>query len=226
MTRAEVRARIEAIGIIPAVRVSSAEDARFAAEAVYRAGIPIAEITMTVPGALEVIAGLLRDFPEMVVGAGTVLDADMARGCLAAGARFLTSTGLEFEVVELAVEHDVAVLPGALTPTEIISAWKTGADFVKVFPCAPLGGDHYIRTLKAALPQIQLIAAGGVKQQTAANFIAAGATALGVGRELITHEAVHRRKADWIIELAHRFLSIVKNARSQAAPTENVVTFK
>jgi len=226
MTKAEVRARIEEIGIIPAVRVSSAEDARFAAEAVYHAGLPIAEITMTVPGALEVIAGLVRDFPQMVVGAGTVLDADMARSCLAAGARFLTSTGLECDVVELAVKEDVVVLPGALTPTEILAAWKTGADFIKVFPCAPLGGDSYIRTLKAALPQIPLIAGGGVKQQTAGHFIAAGATAIGVGRELITHEAVHRRKAEWIIELAHRFLSIVKNARSQTAPREHVVTFK
>jgi 2-dehydro-3-deoxyphosphogluconate aldolase / (4S)-4-hydroxy-2-oxoglutarate aldolase len=226
VTRQEVCARIAGIGIIPAVRVSSPGAADFAAEAVYRAGLPIAEITMTVPSALEVISGLARDFPDMVVGAGTVLDSDTARRCLDAGARFLTGTGLDLGVIELAVKENVAVLPGALTPSEIITAWKAGADFVKVFPCAPLGGDAYIKTLKSALPQIPLVAAGGVKQQTASHFIEAGAAALGVGRELITDEAIRRRKAAWIIELAHRFMSIVKNARSHAAPTENMITFR
>ena len=226
MTKEDVCARIEEIGIIPAVRVSSAEDARFAAEAVYHAGIPIAEITMTTPGALDLISGLTRDFPDMVVGAGTVLDADTARRCLDSGAKFLTSTGLDLSVVEVAVKENVVTLPGALTPTEIIAAWKAGADFVKVFPCAQLGGDTYIRALKSALPQIRLIAGGGVKQQTAAHYISAGASALGVGKELITHESVRLRKAEWIQELAHRFANIVKNARSQTAPPEQVVTFK
>ena len=223
MNKEQVRARIEEIGIIPAVRVFSAEEARFAAEAVYRAGLPIAEITMTVPGALDVIASLARDFPEMVVGAGTVLDMDTARRCLDAGAHFLTSTGLELGVVELAVHAGVVAMPGALTPTEIITAWKSGADFVKVFPCAPLGGDTYIRALKVAMPQIRLIAGGGVKQQTAGHYIAAGASAIGVGKELITHEAVRMRKAEWILELAHRFLSIVKNTRTHAHTS---VTFR
>jgi 2-dehydro-3-deoxyphosphogluconate aldolase / (4S)-4-hydroxy-2-oxoglutarate aldolase len=227
MDREQVRARIEEIGIIPAIRVSSVEDARFAAEAVYRAGLPIAEITMTVPGAIDLIAGLVRDFPEMVVGAGTVLDLDTARRCLDAGAMFLTSTGLELSVVELAVKENAVTLPGALTPTEIITAWKAGADFVKVFPCAQLGGESYIRALKAALPQIKLVAAGGVLQQTAAHYIIAGASAIGVGKELITHEAIRMRKAEWILELARRFASIVNNARSQAARgRQGVVTFK
>jgi 2-dehydro-3-deoxyphosphogluconate aldolase/(4S)-4-hydroxy-2-oxoglutarate aldolase len=223
MTRQEVRACIEKIGIIPALRVTSLEEARFAAEAVYHAGLPIAEITMTIPGALDLIAGLVRDFPDMVVGAGTVLDADTARRCVDAGARFITSTGLELSVVEVAVKNDVLVMPGALTPTEIIAASKAGADFVKVFPCAPLGGDGYIKTLKAALPLIPLIAGGGVKQHTAGLYITSGASAIGVGKELITHEAVRLRKAEWIIELAHRFLSIVANARTHK---ESVVTFK
>jgi 2-dehydro-3-deoxyphosphogluconate aldolase / (4S)-4-hydroxy-2-oxoglutarate aldolase len=227
MDREQIRARIEEIGIIPAIRVSSVEDARFAAEAVYRAGLPIAEITMTVPGAIDLIAGLVRDFPDMVVGAGTVLDLDTARRCLDAGAMFLTSTGLELSVVELAVKENAVTLPGALTPTEIITAWKAGADFVKVFPCAQLGGESYIRALKAALPQIKLVAAGGVLQQTAAHYIIAGASAIGVGKELITHEAIRMRKAEWILELARRFASIVNNARSQAARgRQGVVTFK
>ncbi|HLY18268.1 MAG TPA: bifunctional 4-hydroxy-2-oxoglutarate aldolase/2-dehydro-3-deoxy-phosphogluconate aldolase [Bryobacteraceae bacterium] len=225
LTKAEVRARIEEIGIIPAVRLTSAEDARFAAEAVYRAGLPIAEITMTVPDALDVIAELLKKFPDMVIGAGTVLDAEMARRCVDAGVRFITSTGLDASVVGLASEEDTLVLPGALTPTEIINAWKAGADFVKVFPCTPLGGENYIRALKAALPHIRLVAGGGVQQHTAGNYITAGASAIGVGRELFTHDAIRLRKSEWILELAHRFMGIVKNARAHTQ-SASVVTFK
>jgi len=225
MTKEEVRARIEEIGIIPAVRLSSTADARFAAESIYRAGLTIAEITMTVPGALDLISALLRDFPDMVVGAGTVLDADTARRAVEAGARFITSTGMDASVVGLAVEEGVLVLPGALTPTEIINAWKAGADFVKVFPCAPLGGDSYIKALKTALPQIRLIAGGGVQQHTAGRYISAGASAIGVGKELITNEAIRRHKQEWILELVHRFMGIVKNARTHS-PSANVVTFK
>jgi 2-dehydro-3-deoxyphosphogluconate aldolase/(4S)-4-hydroxy-2-oxoglutarate aldolase len=227
MDRDQVRARIEEIGIIPAIRVSSAEEARFAAEAVYRAGLPIAEITMTVPGAIDLIGKLVQDFPDMVVGAGTVLDIDTARHCLDAGALFLTSTGLELGVVELAAKENTVTIPGALTPTEIIAAWKAGADFVKVFPCEQLGGESYIRALKAALPQIKLVAAGGIQQQTAAHYITAGASSLGVGKALITHEAIRMRKAEWILELAHRFKSIVQHARTQAERGKHsVVTFK
>jgi 2-dehydro-3-deoxyphosphogluconate aldolase/(4S)-4-hydroxy-2-oxoglutarate aldolase len=225
MTKEEVRARIEEFGIIPAIRLSSTADARFAAEAVYRAGLPIVEIPLTVPGALELISALLRDFPDIVVGAGTVLDPDTARRAVEAGARFITSTGMDASVVGLAVEEGVLVMPGALTPTEIINAWKAGADFVKVFPCAPLGGDSYIKALKAALPQIRLIAGGGVQQHTAGHYITAGASAIGVGKELITNEAIRLRKSEWILELTHRFMAIVKNARTHT-PSANVVTFK
>jgi len=217
MKREEVRARLEEVGIIPVVRVSSAEEARFAAEAVASGGIPIVEMAMTVPGASEVISQLVRSAPEMIVGAGSVLDTAMARLCVDAGAKFLTSEGFDLEVVEFAVKEGVVVLPGALTPTEVITAWKAAADFVKVFPCAQLGGDSYIRALKAALPQVPLIAAGGVNQETAGSFILAGAAALGVGRELIPNEAVQQRRPEWIRELARRFLGLVKNARSQAA---------
>jgi 2-dehydro-3-deoxyphosphogluconate aldolase/(4S)-4-hydroxy-2-oxoglutarate aldolase len=178
-----------------------------------------------VPGALDLIRALLRDFPDMVVGAGTVLDAETARRCAEAGARFITSTGMDVSVVGLAVEEGVLVMPGALTPTEIINAWKAGADFVKVFPCTTLGGDSYIRALKAALPQIRLIAGGGVQQHTAGHYITAGASAIGVGKELFTHEAIRLRKAQWILELAHRFMGIVKNARAHT-PSASVVTFK
>jgi len=215
MRKEDVRARLEEIGIIPIIRVSSAEDARFAAEAVASGGIPIVEMAMTVPGACEVISQLVRSAPEMIVGAGSVLSAEMARLCVDAGAEFLTSEGFDQELVEFAVKQGVVVFPGALTPTEIITAWKAAADFVKVFPCAEIGGDTYIRALKAALPQVPLIAAGGVTQLTAANLILAGAAALGVGRELIPKEAIQQRRAGWVRELARRFLGLVRSARSQ-----------
>src|ERR1700676_3171006 len=217
MKKEKVHARIEEIGVVPAVRVSSADEARFAAEAVSRGGIPIVEITMTVPGAIEVISHLLKQIPEMIVGAGSVLDVETARRCLDAGAQFLTTDGLDLGVVEFAVKQHVVVFPGTLTPTEVITAWKAGSDFVKVVPCAQLGGESYIRALRGPLPQVPLIAAGGVNQLTALNFILAGATALGVGRELIPSEAIRLRQAERINELARRFVSFVNNGRVQAA---------
>jgi len=176
--------------------VTSAEQARYAAEAVYRAGIPIAEITMTVPGALGVIPELLESLPEMVVGAGTVLDLETAERSVAAGAKFLKSTGFIHEVVEFARSKGILVIPGALTPGEVIQVWKAGADFVKIFPGAALGGDHYIRALKAPFPQIPLVAAGGVNQRTALDYILVGASALGVGGELIPNEALERKQEE------------------------------
>jgi 2-dehydro-3-deoxyphosphogluconate aldolase / (4S)-4-hydroxy-2-oxoglutarate aldolase len=215
MTREKVCERIAEIGIIPAIRVSCAEDAHFAAEAVNHGGIPIVEITLTIPGAVSLISALIRDPGRMMVGAGTVLDLDTARRCVDAGAHFLTSPGLDLEVVEFARKQDAAVFPGALTPTEVITAWKAGADFVKVFPCSQVGGDRYIKVLKTPLPQVRLIAAGGVNQQTATNFILAGATAIGIGGDLIPHEAIERRQARRIHELAGRFLGFVREARER-----------
>lgn len=215
MKKEQIRAGIEEIGIIPGVRVSNSDYARYAAETLYHAGIPIAEITMTVPHATDVISHLAKSFPSMIVGAGTVLDADTARQCIDAGANFLTSPGLVPAVVEVALKSGVVVFPGALTPTEVIAAWKTGADFVKIFPCAPVGGPSYIRSLKIPLPQVPLIASGGVNQHSAANFIAAGAAALGIGSQLIPPEALQRRQEEQIQELSRRFLQVVKFARAQ-----------
>ena len=217
MNREGVRARLEEIGIIPIVRVSSAEEARFAAEAVASGGILIVEMAMTVPGATDVISQLVRAAPELIVGAGSVLDVEMARACVGAGARFLTSEGFDAELVKYAVKEGLVVLPGALTPTEVITAWRAAADFVKVFPCAELGGETYIRALKAALPQVPMIAAGGVTLSTAGSLILAGAAALGVGRELVPKEAIQQRRAGWVHELARRFLGQVRDARSQTA---------
>ncbi|MGD1096318.1 MAG: bifunctional 4-hydroxy-2-oxoglutarate aldolase/2-dehydro-3-deoxy-phosphogluconate aldolase [Bryobacteraceae bacterium] len=217
MTKETIRERIEQIGIIPAIRLSSAEDALFAVEAVSNSGIPIAELTMTTPGCVEVISELARDRPELIIGAGTIVDVEMARRCLDAGAKFLTSPGLDVRVVEFAVKHNVLVFPGALTPTEVMIAWQAGSDFVKVFPCSLLGGASYIRALKSPFPDIALIASGGVTQTNAADFILAGAVAVGIGGDLIPREAVHRREPSWIYELAGRFSQIVRDARSQKA---------
>jgi 2-dehydro-3-deoxyphosphogluconate aldolase/(4S)-4-hydroxy-2-oxoglutarate aldolase len=215
VNRLEVRHRIEVVGIIPAIRVSSAEDALFAAEAVSRGGIPIVEVTLTVPNAIEVIAHVVQHAPNLIVGAGGVSDAETARCCLDAGATFLTSDGLDTETVKFAVQENVVIIPGALTPTDIIAAWKLGPDFVKIVPCGHVGGDSYIRDLKAMFPKVPLIAAGGVNQRTAFNFIAAGAVALGVGGDLIPREAIRRRQPSRIAELARRFTNSVNDARAR-----------
>ncbi|HXY23945.1 MAG TPA: bifunctional 4-hydroxy-2-oxoglutarate aldolase/2-dehydro-3-deoxy-phosphogluconate aldolase [Candidatus Acidoferrum sp.] len=220
MKKEEIRARIEEIGIIPAVRVASAEHACYAAETVCRSGIPIAEITMTVPHAFEVISDLVKNVPEMIVGAGTVLDVETAQACVDAGAHFLTSTGFVREVVEFAQKKHMLVIAGALTPTELIHAWKAGSDMIKIFPCAQVGGASYIHTLKVPFPYVPLIAAGGVDQQTAFNYILAGASALGIGGELIPKEALQRKQEHRIRELARRFLRSVKDARNRMAGAE------
>jgi 2-dehydro-3-deoxyphosphogluconate aldolase / (4S)-4-hydroxy-2-oxoglutarate aldolase len=217
MTRETARRQIVEISIIPSVRMSSPEDARFAAETVAHAGIPIVEITMTVPGALEVITELAHGMPDLVVGAGTIFDVNTARQCVDAGARFLTSPGLNLEIVAFALKKGILVMPGALTPTEVTVAWQAGADFIKIFPCAQLGGAGYIHALKGPFPEVPLVAAGGVNQQTAAEFIVAGAAAIGVGTELIPKRAVQQRDQRWITELARRFLHIIQEARGQTA---------
>jgi len=213
-----VTACIEEVGLFPGIRVKDADQALYAAETLFHAGIPVAEITMTVPGAIDVIKSLAQNFPKMVVGAGTVLDKETAQRCLDAGAKFLTSTGLVSDVIESALKGGIVAIPGALTPTEVITAWKAGAQFVKIYPAAPVGGDMYIRSLKVPLPQVKLIAAGGVNQQNAARFIAAGASAIGIGVELLPKDAVQRRQDHRIHELARRFLGFVAEARGTGSP--------
>lgn len=215
MTRDEVCTLIKQVAIIPAIRVSSGADAHFAADAVTHSGIPIVEITMTVPGAVDLISHLVKHHPKTIVGAGTVLDGETAHRCLDAGASFITAPEFYIDVVEFAAKQNVATLPGALTPTEVAAAWRAGADFVKVFPCALVGGENYIKALHTSLPQIPLIASGGVNQQTAGAFILAGAAAIGVGTQLIPTEAIARRQPERIRELAQRFIRFVKEARDQ-----------
>jgi 2-dehydro-3-deoxyphosphogluconate aldolase/(4S)-4-hydroxy-2-oxoglutarate aldolase len=214
MTQEEVAAKIEEIGIFPVIRVNSGDHALYCAEVLWGAGIPVAEITMTIPGGVEVIRTLAQGFPELVVGAGTVLDTETAKRCLDAGARFITSTGMVPSVIEETVRANVVSIPGALTPTEVIHCLKAGADYIKIFPVASLGGDLYIRSLKLPLPQVKLIAAGGVNKGNAVDFIRAGASAISLGMELLPSEAILRRQSHRIHELARRFLALVREGRT------------
>ena len=213
MTKVEVHARIQEIGIIPSIHVSSIEDAQFAAKEISAAGIPILELATIEPGAIEIIADLVRTYPDLIVGAGELTDVQTAQRCLDAGANFLTGPAVDLGGPDFSQQGPV-IIPGALTPTEVLKAWKSGCDFVKVFPCAEVGGAHYIRALKGPYPYIPLIASGGVNQETAAEFIMAGATALGIGGALIPHESIRLRQSQRIHELGRRFVGIVKHARS------------
>ncbi|HEY1241193.1 MAG TPA: bifunctional 4-hydroxy-2-oxoglutarate aldolase/2-dehydro-3-deoxy-phosphogluconate aldolase [Bryobacteraceae bacterium] len=217
MTKAEVQRRILEVGIVPVVRAASPQQAILAAEAVADGGIPIVEITMTVPGAVEVIRELTRSLGKQVlVGAGTVLDAAAAARCLEAGAEFLVSPGFDLEMVQAALTYQKLVMPGALTPTEVIKVHQAGADFVKIFPCGNVGGPSYIKALKAALPQIPMIPTGGVNLTTAAEFLRAGASALGIGSELISRSELEAGNGSAISEIARRYVRIVDEVRNSS----------
>jgi len=219
MDKKAVRERIIEIGIVPVVRAASKREALVAAEAVAEGGIPIVEITMTVPGAVEVIRDLAKsNSAGVLIGAGTVLDAEAAARCRDAGAEFLVSPALNLETIEFAVKHGMFMMAGALTPTEIVKAWKSGSDFVKVFPCGQVGGAKYIKALKGPLPQIPLVPTGGVNINTAAEFLEAGAEALGVGSELVQADALRLGKHEAIIENARKLVEIVKATRNRLAP--------
>jgi 2-dehydro-3-deoxyphosphogluconate aldolase/(4S)-4-hydroxy-2-oxoglutarate aldolase len=215
MNKAEVIQTIRDIGIIPVVRAQSADEAMLAIDAIREGGIPILEITMTVPGAVGVIEEVSKRYGnEALVGAGTVLDGETAHACIQAGARFVVSPALNFETIEVCRSEGVVVMPGALTPTEVVQAWSAGADFVKVFPAGAVGGASYLKALKAPLPQIELVPTGGVSLKTAADFIKAGASALGVGADLVDLKAIREGQQELITERAREFVKIVREART------------
>ena len=215
MSKAAVIQTIRDIGIIPVVRAQSAGEAMQAIDAIREGGISILEITMTVPGAVGVIEEVSKRYGgEAVVGAGTVLDGETARACILAGARFVVSPSLNLETIEVCRRYGIAVMPGALTPTEVVQAWSAGADFVKVFPAGAVGGASYIKSLKAPLPQIELVPTGGVSLKTAADFIKAGASALGVGADLVDVKAIREGQSQVITERAREFVRIVQEART------------
>jgi 2-dehydro-3-deoxyphosphogluconate aldolase/(4S)-4-hydroxy-2-oxoglutarate aldolase len=215
MTKKQVADRIVEIGIVPVVRASSSKLAAQAAEAVCAGGIPIVEITMTVPGAIEVISQLASTVgSQVLVGAGTVLDPETAQRCIDAGAQFLVSPGFDMETVKLANRFDTLVMAGALSPTEVIAAWKAGSDFVKIFPCGSVGGAKYIKALKGPLPQVPMVPTGGINLNTAAEFIQAGSAALGIGGELVSASALASGKSSEITDAARTYVSIVREARA------------
>jgi len=215
MNKSDIVRQIKEIGIVPVVRAQSPDEAMQAVEAIKEGGVPILEITMTVPGAVRVIDQVVSRYgSDAIVGAGTVLDAETARICILAGAQFVVSPALNIETIECCRRYGIAVLPGALTPTEVVTAWSAGADMVKVFPAGSVGGASYIKNLKAPFPQIDLIPTGGVSLKTAADFIKAGASALGVGTDLVDTKALREGNAKLITERARQFADIVKEARA------------
>ena len=215
MNKHDVLAKIREVGLIPVIRAESPEAAGRAIDAIRAGGVPILEITMTVPGAIDLIEDIARKYgKDAVVGAGTVLDPETARACILAGAQFVVSPSLNLETIACCRRYGVAVLPGALTPTEVVAAWQAGADMVKVFPAGALGGASYIKALKAPLPQIDLVPTGGVSLKTAADFIKAGATALGVGADLVDTQALAAGQAGEITRKAREFVELVKAARA------------
>jgi 2-dehydro-3-deoxyphosphogluconate aldolase/(4S)-4-hydroxy-2-oxoglutarate aldolase len=214
MQKSIVLAKIAETGLIPIVRAPSADDALRVIEAIQEGGVPILEVTMTVPGAVGVIQELTkRSMGDVLVGAGTVLDAETARACIQAGANFIVSPSLDEGTVAYCRRYAVPVLPGALTPTEVVRAWQAGADMVKVFPCGAVGGASYIRALKAPLPHIELVPTGGVTLETIGDFIRAGAAAVGVGADLVDMDALRAGNAKSITDNARRFLEAVQKAR-------------
>jgi 2-dehydro-3-deoxyphosphogluconate aldolase / (4S)-4-hydroxy-2-oxoglutarate aldolase len=218
MTRDEVAKRVREIGIVPVVRATSAKHAQLAAEAVCAGGIPVVEVTMTVPGAVELIAQLAKtSSSEILIGAGTVLDAETAKRCLDAGAQFIVSPGFDIETVRFVKQQGALMMAGALTPTEVISAWKAGSDFVKIFPCGSMGGAKYLKALKAPLPQVPMIPTGGVNLENAGDMIRAGAEALGVGGELVSASALASGDTQPITETARKYVAIVRETREAMA---------
>jgi 2-dehydro-3-deoxyphosphogluconate aldolase/(4S)-4-hydroxy-2-oxoglutarate aldolase len=221
MNKQELRARVEEIGLIPVIRTSSAVDARFAVEEVSHGGIPLIEVTMTVPGAIEVIRDVVKHVPDVILGAGTVLDVDTARRCIDVGAQFIGCPALDLPTVEFVAKNpNVIMMAGALTPTEILLGWKAGSDFLKLFPCSLIGADSYVRALRRPFPNIPLIAGGGITQQNAAHYLLAGASALSIGKELIPRESMLLHKPDRIRELTRRFASIVRSSRARLAEAQ------
>ncbi len=185
MKKIEIIQRIKETKIIPVIRTDSADKARIIIEALVKGGIDVLEVTMTIPGAVDLIAELTNQYKETaIIGAGTVLDKETAQKCIEAGAEFIVSPILNLETVFFCNQNEITVMPGALTPTEIYTAKKAGADMVKVFPVSAMGGATYIKAVKTVLPHVEIVPTGGVNLEDAVDYIKAGALAVGMGGEL------------------------------------------
>jgi 2-dehydro-3-deoxyphosphogluconate aldolase/(4S)-4-hydroxy-2-oxoglutarate aldolase len=215
MTSKEILAFITEVGIVPIVRTSSAESAIQAVEAIYNGGIRAAEITMTVPGAIRALEKVADRFGgKIILGAGTVLDPETARACMLAGAEFFVTPSLRLSTIEMAKRYSKVICPGALTPTEVLTAWEAGADVVKIFPCGNVGGPKYIKALKGPFPHIEMIPTGGVNLETTGDFLKAGACAVAVGSELVDAKTVKEGRFDIIENRARQYLAAIAKARS------------
>ena len=212
--KTEVLKQLQEIGLVPVLRAESVEKALALASAIAAGGVTVLEITMTVPGAIQVMRKLAEQRPDILIGAGTVLDAETARMCILEGAQFVVSPALNLKTIEMCHRYSIAVLPGALTPTEVVTAWQAGADVVKVFPASALGGAKYLTALKAPLPQVEMIPTGGVSLATAKEFLEAGAFALGVGADLVNTKAMAEGKPEIVTESAKKYLEIVREFRA------------
>jgi 2-dehydro-3-deoxyphosphogluconate aldolase/(4S)-4-hydroxy-2-oxoglutarate aldolase len=215
MDKAAVLKSLREIGLVPVLRASSVNKALDLAAAISEGGVTVLEVTMTVPGAIEVMRRLASDRPDLLIGAGTVLDAETARMCILEGAKFVVSPALNLGTIEMCHRYSVAVLPGALTPTEIITAWEAGADVVKVFPASAMGGAKYLKALKGPLPHVEMIPTGGVSISTAAEFLDAGAFALGVGSDLVDAKAMAEGRAHVVTDTARNYLKVVKEFKER-----------
>jgi 2-dehydro-3-deoxyphosphogluconate aldolase / (4S)-4-hydroxy-2-oxoglutarate aldolase len=214
MTAKQILSAITEVGLVPIVRTSSAESAIKAVEAIAEGGVAVAEITMTVPGALHALEKLADRFGgKVLLGAGTVLDPETARACILAGAEFLVTPALRTATIEVAKRYSKVIFPGALTPTEVLTAWEAGADAVKIFPCGNVGGPKYIKALRGPFPQIEMVPTGGVNLETTADFIKAGACAVAVGGELVDAKSVQEGRFDVIAARARQFVELVARAR-------------
>jgi 2-dehydro-3-deoxyphosphogluconate aldolase/(4S)-4-hydroxy-2-oxoglutarate aldolase len=220
MDKSAVLKSLQEIGLVPVLRAESVDQAIKLAGAIADGGVTVLEVTMTVPGAIEVMRKLAQQRPDILIGAGTVLDAETARMCILEGAQFVVSPALNFKTIEMCHRYSIAVLPGALTPTEVVNAWQAGADVVKVFPASALGGAKYLTALRGPLPQVKLIPTGGVSLATAKEFLEAGAFALGVGSDLVDAKAIAAGKPEVVTESAKKYLAIVREfqqAKNQQA---------
>lgn len=214
MDKAAILLALKEIGLVPVLRADSVPQALALATAIAAGGVTVLEITMTVPGAIQVMRKLAEERPDILLGAGTVLDPETARMCILEGAKFVVSPALNLKTIEMCHRYTVPVLPGALTPTEIVTAWQAGADVIKVFPASAMGGAKYLQSIKAPLPQVELIPTGGVSLATAKEFLEAGAFALGVGADLVNVKAMAEGKPEVVTESAKQYLAIVKEFRA------------
>src|ERR1700724_2998472 len=213
MTRQQTLSFILETGIVPVVRTATAEGAIKAIEAIHRGGIRAAEVTMTVPGAIHALEKLADEFGDKIVlGAGTVLDPETARACMLAGAQFFVTPSLKLSTIEMVKRYSKVICPGALTPTEVVTAWEAGADIVKIFPCGNVGGARYIKALKGPFPQIEMIPTGGVNLETAGDFLKAGACAVAVGGELVDAKLIREGRFDLIEERTRQYLAVIAKA--------------